>query len=452
MQPSLEQLLTSHQFTRTEQCTQPPDLSGKDLTEVDLSGLDLSGVNLTGANLTRARLEGTRLQAATLLHACFEGIRIGTLLAAGLTPRFVFQHRAEADRTRYPALHFSSCASASAPFQLTAHECTRITQHVQDYCWEQLTDEAVFTALYPNDCWDNWMARCQTRQILTWALAHRAFLQRTAPALPFYGRVLPLSLVDEIEERELVAGSKTNPERVFHALGIRQLLAQSDLQGDNVTYPLAPFGDADEIGQIKDRLSLQLEGGLMHHCVAGYDHQCRTGQCFIYHVGPAAPLGSTLQLFPDGSVGQHRAERNRAPSIEDRRRVTLWLTSLGIAYDGRTVLERVCERLCRANIVHVSFQIYWYEDEDCVADVIATDQEGKGVEMLTVSDEDLWELVRETHGETDGQWELCVAEQALDWLDESIPPEDEDDEWEDEEEDEETDDVECECAENKEEM
>jgi hypothetical protein len=195
-----------------------------------------------------------------------------------------------------------------APLLLSAKECTQICQTLRERCWEDLTDEAAFTVLYPDEPYDPWMARCRSRLILSWALAHRAALGR-AENVPFYGRVVPSTLMDEVEEADLVAGIKTSPERVFHTLGLRQILAQSDLQGSDVAYPLSPFGEAEGVVQIKTRRDLQLEGGLMHHCVASYDSACVSGQCFIYHIGPAAPEGSTLELLPDGRVGQHRAAR-----------------------------------------------------------------------------------------------------------------------------------------------
>ncbi len=430
-QTSLRERILS--YCQQAQHDAPLDLSGCDLTGFDLRGLDLGQVNLTGANLTCVQLEETRLQTATIIHACFTGVQIGVLMASGLSPRVLLDHRAEADRRKYPALHFSSAASSLAPLRLSAKECTQVCHALQESCWEQFADEAVFTALYPTEPWDDWMVRCRNRLILTWALEHRAFLNRTASNIPFYGRVLPSTLMDEVEETDLVAGVKTSPERVFHALGLRQIVKQSDLQGSNVGYPLSPLGDAGGVVQLKNREALQLEGGLMHHCVASYDQACLSGQCFIYHIGPAAPDGSTLELFPNGSIGQHRAVRNRAPSIEDRNRLSEWLQSQGFERETSTIMERVCERLRLAGIVKVSFQIYWYSDEDTVDDVEAFDKDGKEVELRTVSDDDLWQLAREERGRQYGQWELQVEEKRLDWIGEETPPDD--DEYYDEEDD-----------------
>ncbi len=257
-----EYLLSYCQQTHHDGHAMSHNLSGCDLSGCDLRGLDLSGVDFTDANLTGAHLEGTRLHAATLTRATLANIPVGVLMDAGLSPRILLHHRSEADRHKFSALHFSPVASSLAPLLLSAKECTKICQTLRERCWEDLTDEAAFTVLYPAEPYDPWMARCRPRLILSWALVHRAALGRTE-TIPFYGRVLPSTLMDEVEETDLVAGIKTSPERVFHTLGIRQILAQSDLQGRDVAYPLSPFGDAEGIVQIKTRRALQLEGGLM---------------------------------------------------------------------------------------------------------------------------------------------------------------------------------------------
>jgi hypothetical protein len=113
--------------------------------------------------------------------------------------------------------------------------------------------------------------------------------------------------------------------------------------------------------------------------------------------------------------------------------LSAWLTSLGVAHEQGDVLERICERLRREGIVKVSFQIYWYGDQDVVDDVSAEGKDGKEVVMRTVSDDDLWDLANEAYGSQYGHWELSVEEQRLDWVGEETPPEDEEDEWDDEE-------------------
>jgi hypothetical protein len=421
-----KRLLAYCQQTKQGKPVAPLDLSGYYLIGLDVRGLDLSGVNLTGATLAFAQLEGTQLQGATLTRTSFPGVRIEALMASGLSPRTILTLRAEADRRWFSSLHFSPVPSSLAHLLLTAKECAYVCQALQKFRWEQVVDEPVFTVLYPTEPWDSWMARCGSRLILNWALQHRAFLNRTTSNIPFYGRVLPLTLIDEVEDADLVAGIKTNPERVFHALGVRQILKQCDPEGENVVYPRSPFGDAEGIVQITNRRALQLESGLMHHCVATYDSWCARGQRFIYHIGPAAPEGSTLEIFPDGAVGQHRAAYNRAPSVQDRNLLTAWLTSLGFEHDARTMMERICERLRQAGIAKVAFQIYWYADEDTVDDIFGEDQDGKEVALRTVSDEDLWNLVAEEHQYQHGWWKLRVEEKRLDRTGDETPPDEDD--------------------------
>jgi len=382
-------------------------------------------------------IEGAQLQDAILTQARFEGIRIATLQAAGLSPRAILRHRNETDRSRYAPLHFSSHASSTAALLLLARECRQVCSQLCEQAWETLTDESVFAVLYPAQPWDSWMADSASRDILDWALTHRATLNRFMERVPFYGRVLPTTLVDEVEQADLVAGVKTNPERVFHAIGLRQIIKQSDLQGTDIAYPLSPLGDAEGVVQIKSRKELQLEGGLMHHCVASYDSYCLKGERFIYHLGEPAPAGSTVEIFPGGILGQHRAERNRAPAKDERELLAQWLLSHGISQESGNKMERICERLRQAGIFKVSFQIYWYNDEDTITDVSATNEGGDECAMETVSDEDLWNLTDEEHGDVHGRWELDVAAQRLEWVGEEQPPDeeynDEDNEWEEDE-------------------
>lgn len=418
-----------------QQEVQRLDLSNCNLSGLDLSNLDFTEVDLSHADLTGASLEGARLQDAILTQTCFQGISIAALLATGLAPKDILLHRSAADRNKFAPLHFSPQDSSFSPIRLLARECVQVCRQLSDLGWQDLNNERIFGVLYPSQPWDTWMAGCANRAILDWALTHRATLLRYMDRVPFYGRVLPTTLLDEVEVQDLVAGTKTNPERVFHAVGLRQIIKQSDLQGTDIAYPLAPFGDAENVVQIKSRKDLQLEGGFMHHCVASYDSYCLVGQRFIYHLGPLAPAGSTVEIFPGGRVGQHRAERNRAPAIEERQLLAQWLESLGFAHETGTTMERVCGRLQQEGIVKVAFQIYWYNDEDSINDVEACDQEGRVQMLQTVSDEDLWDLAREEHGDAHGRWELDVEAKRLKWVGEEQPPDDDDynDEPDDEE-------------------
>jgi hypothetical protein len=411
----------------------PLDVSGCDLSGADLRGLDFTNVNLSGGDLSHSLLDGARLQGAILKDTCFEGVRIAVLQACGLSPKDILQHRCEANSV-YPTLHFSSEGTGPSPLKLLAKECVLVCQHLGELTWEAITDERVFGALYAEHIWDDWLATSVSRSVLEWALVHRATLNRYMERVPFYGRVLPLTLLDEVEPADLVAGSKTNPERVMQAVGLRQIVKQSDLQGENVSYPLSPFGDAECVVQIKCRRELQLEGGYMHHCVASYDQSCLAGQRFIYHLGPPAPSGSTLEMFPSGVVGQHRAEHNYRPSTDDRDLLTRWLDALGLKHEAGSLMERVCGRLRQEAVAKVTFQIYYDNDQDYLDDLCAEDAGGNSIAIQTVSDDDLWEFAHEVGGgDAHGQWELDVEAQLLQWVGEEQPP---DDEYDDEDYDE----------------
>lgn len=423
-------------------------VAGLDLRDADLSGLDLRDADLSFADLSGTDLTGTRLQGATLHQTRFCQVRVATLLAAGLSAKQVLQQRSAYRSAGVPALHFSPGAQPATPGEprdeaavrllVTERECAAICRALGGTSWEQLDDVAVFAVLVPDQPWDPaWMPRCRTRGILDWALAHRAYLSRTATNVPYYGRVLPVTLIDEVESADLVAGTKTNPERVLHALGMRQILHASDLKGADVSYPRSPLGNGADVVQITSRRGLQIEGGLMRHCVASYDSACLDGDTFIYHVGAPAPEGSTLQIAPGGDILQHRAAANRRPDPADLERVRVWLAHHGITIDTGThaLMATICARLRARRIQKVSFDIYWYHDEDHVDSVEALDAEGHAVPLYVVTDDELWNLVREEHGRVHGAWMLYVDDARLDYCGEAEVPDDDED-WDEDENDE----------------
>lgn len=79
-----------------------------------------------------------------------------------------------------------------------------------------------------------------------------------------------------------------------------------------------------------------------------------------------------------------------------------------MAHMGDTWLERVCARLQQAGIAKVSFQVYWFSDEDTVDDVHCFDkneQEVAAPQSPVSFWEDLWELVHQEE-ECFGRFEL----------------------------------------------
>jgi uncharacterized protein YjbI with pentapeptide repeats len=291
----------------------------------DLRNADFSGADLRSACFDRAILDGAHLEGATLLGATFTGVPIAALLTCGLSPRDLLSHRAGADQRCFRRLLFGPQAPG-VRFAVTAQEAATICRNLSDVAWDRLDTAFVFAALYPGEAWVEWLARCASRRVLTWAVAHRTFLQ-SLPERPFvhYGRVAPSTLLDEVTEEDLrQGGTATNPERLFNAIGTRRLQAQANLGGSNSQYPRAPFATVAGVAQITSRHDLELEGARMGHCVAGYDDACQAGECYIFHVGEPAPRGSTLEVLADGSIGQHFARYNGDPGWREVALVEAW--------------------------------------------------------------------------------------------------------------------------------
>jgi hypothetical protein len=369
--------------------SQPINLGRWDLSGLDLSGLDFHLAHFVGQPLAR-------------------------LTALGLSPRQILSQRSAADRHAFPSLHFTAQRTEGPHLLLTARECNQVVCACAAVPWEGLVDAVVFHTLFPEEPWSDWLGRCTSREILDWALQQRPFLEAYYPrrtGIPFYGRVLPLTLIDEVQPTDLVAGRKTDPERLFYEVGLRQLVRHSDLQGEDVNYLPSPFGETPGVAQIKSRRALQIEGGLMKHCVASYDWLCQAGATLIYHVGAPAPLGSTLELSPQGRVMQHRAALNRLPSPTERETVTAWLRSQGIEQPGEDKLAWMCAQLRQAGIAKVTWQIYWEDDENHLEDVWCYNEREEFVALPHgVTEEDVEDLVYEQGGNT-GRFELVVAQE-----------------------------------------
>lgn len=52
-------------------------------------------------------------------------------------------------------------------------------------------------------------------------------------------------------------------------------------------------------------------------------------------------------------------------------------------------MEKICGRLRLAGIVKVSFQIYWYKDQEIVKDVFAEYKNGHEFDLCIASNENL---------------------------------------------------------------
>jgi len=300
---------------------------GATFAQSDLRGTDFSGADLRDSCFDTALLDGAHLERATLTGATFSGVPVATLLACGLSPRDLLAQRAGADPRCYRRLQFGPRGSP-ARYIVTAREAVSICQALGTVSWDRLDNARVFAVLYPGEPWAEWLVRATSRRVLSWAVAHRSFLQTIArPALHSVRlRVLPTSLLDEVTEEDLgQGGMTTNPERLFNAIGLRRLQVTANLAGPNRQYPRGPFESVAGVVQITSQHALELEGAAMGHCVAGYDDACRAGECYIFHVGPPAPHGSTLEVLADGSIGQHCARYNAEPSPYEESLVAAWL-------------------------------------------------------------------------------------------------------------------------------
>lgn len=65
-------------------------------------------------------------------------------------------------------------------------------------------------------------------------------------------------------------------------------------------------------------LDVAEEGNAQHHCVASYVAEARRGACSIYSLrDKTGERLTTVQLYPNGRLGQHYGKFNRQPTIEE---------------------------------------------------------------------------------------------------------------------------------------
>lgn len=189
--------------------------------------------------------------------------------------------------------------------------------------------------------WEGWLANPWTwfcrhvpigdylprsRAIAEWLVAKKAWAGWRRPFPLGYGPdgemvTVPVqSMLDEVEDRDLVGGAKSNPERVFRAVLERKSAAGlAAVAAQNAPFPAMPWTEIPGVTQIRSGAALVTEGQRMAHCVGGYAERCRQGDCFILRL-PA----STAEISPDGRVYQHRARSNAAPSPTDVALLDQW--------------------------------------------------------------------------------------------------------------------------------
>jgi len=388
--------------------------------------LDLRGQDFTGVDLMGAHLEGSRLSGAI-----FPGTTVGTLLAAGMRPRDILANRASAPEDRVRRLDFA--VSADRPrFVVTAKEAARVCAALSDTTWDELDNASVCPILHAGLAWYGWVTRCKSRAVLDWVSRHRVDLARpAAQPLPHFGTSVLGELIDEVTDVHLTGGRATNPERLFADLGTEHVLSGLSYYGPDTAFPEAPFEAHTEIIQLRSAHQLQRESALMNHCVRVYDAQCARGESYMYHAGPPAPGGSTVEIYPDGRMGQHRARYNNAALLDEQRLIVGWLEKQGyVATEG---LDGLCRALERAGIETVEWHSYYYSDETTTEVQEITYYDGAEHSGLPagINDDDF-----EEHGK-EGYYRLTVAPRFVAYLAPSDPPDE--DEYNDEDEEDEED-------------
>jgi len=388
--------------------------------------LDLRGQDFTGVDLMGAHLEGSRLSGAI-----FPGTTVGTLLAAGMRPRDILANRASAPEDRVRRLDFA--VSADRPrFVVTAKEAARVCAALSDTTWDELDNASVCPILHAGLAWYGWVTRCKSRAVLDWVSRHRVDLARpAAQPLPHFGTSVLGELIDEVTDVHLTGGRATNPERLFADLGTEHVLSGLSYYGPDTAFPEAPFEAHTEIIQLRSAYQLQRESALMNHCVRVYDAQCARGASYMYHAGPPAPGGSTVEIYPDGRMGQHRARYNNAPLLDEQRLIVGWLEKQG--YVATESLDGLCRALERAGIETVEWHSYYYSDETTTEVQEITYYDGAEHSGLPagINDDDF-----EEHGK-EGYYRLTVAPRFVAYLAPSDPPDE--DEYNDEDDEDEED-------------
>jgi len=395
---------------------------------LDVRGQDVRGRDFTDSDLVGAHLEGARLDGAI-----FGGVTVKALLVAGLRPCDLLSNRASAPDDRFRRLNFGTVANTPR-FVVTNKEAAHICTVLSGATWDELDNAAVCPTLHAGLAWYGWVTRCKSRAILDWVARHRAALGKAAAQpLPHFGTSILGDLIDEVTDARLTGGLATNPERLFIDLGMEHVLAGLSYYGPDTAFPEAPFEAHPDIQQLRSAHQLQRESALMNHCVRVYDAQCARGESYIYHTGPPAPGGSTVEIFPDGQMGQHRARYNNVPLLDEQRLVVDWLQKQGyVATEG---LEGLCRALERAGIEAINWHNYYYSDETTTEIQEITYLAGADHAGLPagIQDDDF-----EQYGE-EGHYRLSVVTRFVEFIGPSDPPDEDEYNDEDEEEEEEED-------------
>jgi len=142
------------------------------------------------------------------------------------------------------------------------------------------------------------------------------------------GRALcRLDVLDEITPADLDRGITTGVERAFD--NAAQRLAEID-EGDTTVICRNPFGRLPRaMAVLTTPAALAAEGKALQHCVGGYAHQVKAGQCIILSI--ASRHGrSTVELRPGRhwEAAQHHGHRNTEPPRRHQQLLRAWLVRI----------------------------------------------------------------------------------------------------------------------------
>jgi len=124
-----------------------------------------------------------------------------------------------------------------------------------------------------------------------------------------------LDRIDEIQDEDLVRGTKTLVDEAFaHAAERLGAVWQKRMFRDHTPLTQPPKWKlySNSMRVLNTPASLAAEGRDMQHCVGGYEHAVRCGNSVILSLNVLGKR-STVELTPKGRLLQHRGPRNADP-------------------------------------------------------------------------------------------------------------------------------------------
>lgn len=132
------------------------------------------------------------------------------------------------------------------------------------------------------------------------------------------------SIIDEIQDDDLVAGVKTNVQRAFQKASERNTSSYIEkLRKMAVVFPPFPWKLDANMTYLDTPQKLADEGCQLSHCVAGYAPMAMKGDCFIVSVKTDQGR-STIEIDKNGEIRQHRANHNSEPPDKNKKIADNW--------------------------------------------------------------------------------------------------------------------------------